>query len=123
MEVDLPLFDHTTLLLSSKGNTNFRDDRKIFAEAKRCFSDQDTECLDHLYRHLSSASHTSIKTQAIYPAYQLLPIGARSYALYTMARSIHSTGNAATKLHHTRQSMNISQADSPHELYMFKLLQ
>ena len=35
-----------------------------------------------------------------------------------MARSIHSTGNAATKLHRTRQLMNISQADSPHELYM-----
>ena len=117
-EVDLPLLDHATLPLSSQGNTNFRDDRKIFTEAKRRFSDHDTECLDHLYRHLSPASHTSIKTHADYPAYQLLPIGARSYAFYTMARSIHSTGNAATKLHRTRQYMNISQANSPHELYM-----
>lgn len=117
-EAALPLIDPITLPLSTQGNTNYRDDRKIFTDAKRRFSDHDTECLDHLYRHLTPASHTSIKTHADYPAYQLLPIGARSYAFYVMARSIHSTGNAATKLHRTRQYMNISQADISHELYM-----
>ena len=117
-EIALPPPDTANLPLSTQGNTNYRDDRKIFTDAKRRFSDHDTECLDHLYRHLSPASHTSIKTHADYPAYQLLPIGARSYAFYSMARSIHSTGNAATKLHRTRQYVNISQADSPHEVYM-----
>ena len=92
----------------TQGNTNYRDDRKIFTDAKRRFADHNMECLDHLYRHLTPASHTSIKTLADYPAYQLLPIGAQSYAFYVMARSIHSTGNAATKLHRTRQYMNIS---------------
>ena len=117
-EIAAPPLNAANLPLSTQGNTNYRDDRKIFTDAKRRFSDHDTECLDHLYRHLSPASHTSIKTHVDYPAYQLLPIGARSYAFYSMARSIHSTGNAATKLHRTRQYVNISQADSPHEVYM-----
>lgn len=94
--------DPQTLPLSTQGNTNLRDDRKIYAAAKLLFSNQDTECLDHLYRHLSLASHTAIKTHANYPTYSLLPIGSRSYAFYVMARDIHSIGNATTKLHRTR---------------------
>ena len=110
--------DPQTLPLSTQGNTNLRDDRKIYAAAKLLFSNQDTECLDHLYRHLSLASHTAIKTHTNYPAYSLLPIGSRSYAFYVMARDIHSIGNATTKLHRTRLYVNISQADLPHETYM-----
>lgn len=106
------------LPLSTQGNTDFRDDRKIFTAAARRFSDEDTECLDHLYRHLSPSSHTSTKTHANYPAYQLLAIGNRSYAFYHMVRDIHSIGNAATKLHRTRLYANISQGDLPHEQYM-----
>ena len=114
----VPVPDPATLPLSTQGNTNFRDDKKIYSAAKLLFSNHDTECLDHLYRHLSLASHTAIKTHADYPAYQLLPIGSRSYAFYVMIRSIHSIGNAATKLHRTRLYVNISQADLPHEAYM-----
>lgn len=114
----VPVPDPANLPLSTQGNTNFRDDKKIYSAAKLLFSNHDTECLDHLYRHLSLASHTAIKTHADYPAYQLLPIGSRSYAFYVMIRSIHSIGNAATKLHRTRLYVNISQADLPHEAYM-----
>ena len=106
------------LQLSTQGNTNYRDDKKIFNDAQRRFSDQDTDCLDHLYRHISLASHIAIKTHANYPAYQLLAIGARSYAFYIMIRDIHSIGNAATKLHRTRNYMNITQSDLPHEAYI-----
>lgn len=115
---DLTIPQLQSLPLSTVGNTNLRDDRKIFMEAKRRFIDHDTACLSHLYRHISPASHTSIKTHASYPAYQLLPIGDRSYMFYTMIRDIHSTGNAATKLHRTRLYVNISQSDMPHEEYM-----
>ena len=117
-EAALPPIDPVTLPLSTQGNTNFRDDKKIYSEAKRRFSDHDTECLDHLYRHLSLASHTSINTHANYPTYQLLPIGSRSYAFYVIICAIHSIGNATTKLHRTRLYVNISQSDLPHEAYM-----
>ena len=116
-EVNLNI-NQLVLPLSTLGNTNFRDDRKIFNESKRRFSDQDTECLDHLYTHISLASHTAVKTHANYPAYQLLPIGARSHAFYLMIRDIHSIGNAATKLHRTRNYVNVAQADLPHEAYI-----
>ena len=71
-----------------------------------------------MYKHISPASHTAVKTHHAYPAYQLLPIGARSYTFYSMVRDIHSVGNAATKLHRTRLYVNISQSDLPHEAYM-----
>ena len=99
VEIAPLLLNTANLPLSTQGNTNYRDDRKIFTDAKRRLSDHDTEYLDHLYRHLSPASHTSMKTHADYPAYQLLPIGSRSYAFNSMARSIQTTSNAATKLH------------------------
>jgi hypothetical protein len=113
-----PPIDQTPLPLSTQGNTNLRDDRKIFAESKRRSSDHDTECLDHLYRHMSVASHTSVKTHVDYPTYQLLPIGVRSYPFFIMLRDIHSTGNAATKLHRTRLFVNVAQHDLSHEAYM-----
>ena len=79
--------------LSTQGNTDFRDDRKIYAAAAQRFSDQDTDCLDHLYKHLSLASHTSIKTHPAYAAYQLLAIENRSYQFYSITRDIPSIGN------------------------------
>jgi hypothetical protein len=113
-----PPIDQTPLPLSTQGNTNLRDDRKIFAETQRRSSDHDTECLDHLYRHMSVASHTSVKTHIDYPAYQLLPIGVRSYPFFMMLRDIHSIGNAATKLYRTRLYVNVAQNDLSHEAYM-----
>ena len=68
-EAALPPIDPATLPLSTQGNTNYRDDRKIFTDAKRRFSDHDTECPDHLYRHLTPASHTSIKTHTLPTSY------------------------------------------------------
>lgn len=117
-EIELPPIDPSSLPLSTLGNTNFRDDRKIYAASLRLFSDHDTACLDHLYKNISPTSHTAVKTHPAYPAYQLLPIGARSHAFYRMVRDIHAIGNAATKLHRTRLYVNISQADLPHETYM-----
>ena len=99
-EVDLNT-NQLVLPLSTLGNTTFRDDRKISNDSKRRFSDQDTEYFDHLYTHISLASHTVVKTHANYQAYQLLPIGARSYAFDVTIRDIHSIGNAANKLHRT----------------------
>ena len=117
-EAALPNFDPANLPLSTLGNANFRDDKKIFSAAKRRFSDEDIDCLDHLYRHITLASHTSIKTHLNYPTYQLQPIGSRSYSFYVMVRDIHSIGNAATKLHRTRLYVNISQSDLTHESYI-----
>ena len=113
-----PTTNPLLIQLSAQGNTDFRDDRKIYTAAARRSSDEDTECLDHLYKNISHSSHTSTKTHPNYPAYQLLAIGHRSYAFYRMVRDIHSIGNAATKLHRTRLYANISQADLPHEEYM-----
>ena len=109
-----PPIDQTPIPLSTQGNTNFRDDRKIFADSKRRSSDHDTECLDHLYRQMSVASHTSVKTHVGYPTYQLLPIGVRSHPFFVMLRDIHSAGNAATKLHRTRLYVNVAQNDLSH---------
>ena len=117
-EATADAIDLTLIPLSTQGNTDFRDDLKIYTAAARRFSDHDTDCLDHLYRHLSPALHTSIKTHANYGTYQLLEIGARSYAFYSMVRDIHSIGNAATKLHRTRLYANVTQAELPHEEYM-----
>lgn len=117
-QADDPNTNLANIPLSTQGNTDFRDDQKIYTAAVRRFSDHDTDCLDHLYRHLSLASHTSIKTHANYSAYQLLDIGTRSYAFYRMTRDIHSIGNAATKLHRTRLYANVAQSDLPHEEYM-----
>ena len=117
-EADDPNTNLANIPLSTQGNTDFRDDQKIYTAAVRRFSDHDTDCLDHLYRHLSLASHTSIKTHANYSAYQLLDIGTRSYAFYRMTRDIHSIGNAATTLHRTCLYANVAQADLPHEEYM-----
>ena len=111
--MNLPPIDPASLPLSTQGN-----DQKIYAASKLRFSDQDTACLDHLYKHISPASHTAVKTHHAYSAYQLLPIGARSYTFYSMIRDIHSVGNAATKLHRTRLYVNISQSDLPHEAYI-----
>ena len=38
-----------------------------------------------------------------------------------MARDIHSIGNATTKLHRTRQHVNLSQTELTHEQYMEQL--
>ena len=111
-------FNAANLPLSTLGNANLRDDKKIFLTAKRRFSDEDTDCLDNLYRHMTLASHPSIKTHLNYSAYQLLPIGSRSYPFYVMIRDIHSIGNAATKLHRTRLYVNVSQSDLSHESYI-----
>ena len=67
---------------------------------------------------MTLASHTSIKTHLNYPAYQLLPMGSRSYPFYIMIRDIYSIGNAATKLHRTRLNVNVPQSDLPHESYI-----
>ena len=117
-EADQPNFNLASLPLSTLGNTNFRDDKKIFSAAQRRFSDEDTDCLDHLYRHISLASHTAVKTHLNYPLYQLQPIGSRSYSFYVLVRDIHSIGNAATKLHRTRLYVNVSQSDLTHESYI-----
>jgi hypothetical protein len=50
--------------------------------------------------------------------YQLLPIGVRSYPFFMMLRDIHSTGNAARKLHRTRLFVNVAHHDLSHEAYM-----
>jgi hypothetical protein len=117
-ETALPGFDLATISLTESANREYRDDLKLYTAAARIFAQEDTDCLDHLHRHISLPSHTSIKTHTLYSAYQLLPIGKRSFTFYTMARDIHSIGNATTKLHRTRQYVNISQADLTHEQYM-----
>ena len=61
--------DETPIPFSTQGNTKLRDDRKILGDSKRRSSDHDTECLDHLYRHISVVSHTSLKTHVGYPTY------------------------------------------------------
>ena len=117
-EAALPGFDLATISLTESANREYREDLKLYTAAARIFALEDTECLDHLHRHISLPSHTSIKTHPLYKAYQLLPIGKRSYAFYKMARDIHSIGNATTKLHRTRLYVNMSQIDLTHEQYM-----
>ena len=112
------LFDSLIPLYPFATEPTQADDRKVYATSFRRFSDQDTAYLDHLYKHILPASHTAVKTHSAYPAYRLVPIGIRSYAVYTMVRVIHSIGNAATKLHRTRLYVNISQSDLPNEAYM-----
>jgi hypothetical protein len=108
-EAALPNFSLTSLPLSDY--REYREDLKIFKAAARRSFDDDTECIEYLYKHISATSHTSIKTHANYAAYQLLPIGQRSYPFYKMTRDIHSIGNATIKLHRTRLYVNIAQND------------
>lgn len=117
----LPGFNLTNISLSESGLREYREDLKVFTAAARRFSDEDTECLLYLYNHTSPTSHTAIKTHATYATYQLLPIGSRSFSFYTMARDIHSIGNATTKLHRTRLLANIAQNESSHESYIEQL--
>ena len=117
-EAALPTFSLTNLSLIESENRDYRDDLKIFTAVARRSSDDGTECLEYLYKHVSVTSHTSIKTHKDYAAYQLLLIGTRSYPFYKMARDIHSIGNATTKLHRTRLYVNIAQNDMSHEAYI-----
>ena len=117
-EAALATFSLANLSLTESGNRDYRDDLKIFTAVARRSSDDDTDCVEYLYRHVSATSHTSIKTHKDYAAYQLLPIGTRSYPFYRMARDIHSIGNATTKLHRTRLYVNIAQNDMSHEAYI-----
>ena len=117
-ETALPGFNLASLSLTECSNRELRDDLKIYNSALRIFNEEDTMCLDHLYRHISAKSLTSIKTHQNYTHYETLPIGKRSFVFYNMARDIHSIGNATTKLHRTRLFMNISQDTSAHEVYM-----
>lgn len=117
-EATHPTFTLANLTLSDSGNREYRDDLKIYTAAARRSSDDDTECLEYLYKHVSATSHTSIKTHQDYSAYQLLPIGTRSYPFYRMARDIHSVGNATTKLHRTRLYVNVAQNEMSHESYI-----
>ena len=117
-EVALPEFSLASVSLTECGNRELRDDLKIYNASLRIFNDEDTLCLDYLYRHISPKSLTSIKTHPLYSQYEALPIGKRSFVFYGMARDIHSIGNATTKLHRTRLYMNITQGSSAHEVYM-----
>ena len=117
-EIALPGFKLASISLTECSNRELRDDLKIFNATLRIFNDEDTLCLDHLYRHISPKSHTSIKTHPLYSHYEALPIGKRSFVFYGMARDIHSIGNATTKLYRTRLFMNMTQDTSAHEVYM-----
>ena len=118
IEAALPTFSLSNLPLSESGNRDYGDDLKIFTAAARQALNDDTDCLQYLYTHVSATSHTSVKTHKDYSTYQLLPIGTRSYPFYKMARDIHSIGNATTKLHRTRLYVNIAQNDMSHEAYI-----
>ena len=95
-----------------------RRPEQIYNATLRIFNDEDTLCLDRLYRHISPKSHTSIKTHPLYSHYEALRIGKRSFVFYVMARDIHSIGNATTKLYRTRLFMNTTRDTSAHEVYM-----
>ena len=120
-ESALPGFNLTNISLSESGTREYREDLKVFTAAARRSSDEDTECLLYLYTHISPTSHTAIKTHASYAQYELLAIGSRSFPFYTMARDIHSIGNATTKLHRTRLLANITQNESSHEEFIDKV--
>jgi hypothetical protein len=117
-ETALPGFDLATISPTESANREYRDDLKLYTAAARIFAQEDKDCLDHLHRHISLPSHTSIKTHTLYSAYQLLPIGKRSFTFYKMARDINSIGNATTKLRRTRQYVSLSELDLTHEQYM-----
>lgn len=117
-EVATENFNPSPLPLSDRGSTELRADLKIYHDAANKFSDFDTALLDYIYSHISLASHTSIRAHANFAAYQLLPIGARSFEYYKMVRDNHSTGNASTKLHRTRQFLTATQDNMSHESYM-----
>lgn len=70
---------------SESENGDYTDDLKMFTTAARRASDDDTNCLEYLYKHVSATSLTSIKIHRDYALYQLLPIGTRSYPFYKMA--------------------------------------
>ena len=117
-EVALPGFSMASISLTECSNRELRNELKIYNATLRIFNDEDTLCLDYLYRHISPKSLTSTKTHPLYSQYEALPIGKRSFVFYGMARDIHSIGNATTKLHRTRLYMNITQGSSAHEVYM-----
>ena len=114
-------FSTLSLPLSDRGSTELRADLKIYKEAADKFADHDTALLDHIFSNMSLASHTSIRAHTSYGAYQLLPIGARSFEFFKMVRDNHSTGNASTKLHRTRLFLTATQGDMSHESYMEKI--
>jgi hypothetical protein len=81
-EVTLAGFDLATISLPEAPNREYRDDLKIYTAAARISAVEDIKCLDHLHRHISSPSHTSILINTLYPIYQLLPIGKLSFMLH-----------------------------------------
>ena len=71
----------------------------------------DNDLLTYLFSNMSSESHLALETHPTYPTFRAAKLGLKSFSCWTILTTIHSTGNASTKLLRTRQLLNSHQGD------------
>ena len=99
------------LELSSFGYNMLRDAiTRTLAQTKIDEKD-DNDLLTYLFSNMSSESHLALETHPTYPTFRAAKLGLKSFSCWTILTTIHSTGNASTKLLRTRQLLNSHQGD------------
>jgi hypothetical protein len=61
---------------------------------------------------MTSESHFALETHPTYPTFRSAVPGHKSFSCWTVLTTIHSAGNASTKLLRTRLLLNSQQSDS-----------
>ena len=66
----------------------------------------------------SNCSHLALETHPTYSIFRAANPGLKSFTCWTILTTIHSTGNASTKLLRTRQLLNSHQGDKTPSQYI-----
>ena len=76
------------------------------------------DLLIYLFTNMFSESHLALETHPTYPTFRAANPGRKSFTCWTILTTIHSTGNASTKLLRTRQLLNSHQGDQTRSQYI-----
>ena len=104
--------------LSAFGYNMLRDAITRSLDQKKTNEKDDNDLLSHLFTTMTSESHLALETHPTYPTFRSAAPGHKSFSCWTILTSIHSTGNASTKLLRTRLLLNSQQSDSTLSQYL-----
>jgi hypothetical protein len=103
---------HIAADLSAFGYNMLRDAITRSLDLKKTNEKDDNDLLSHLFATMTSESHLALETHPTYPTFRSAEPGHKSFSCWTILTTIHSTGNASTKLLRTRLLLNSQQSDS-----------
>ena len=106
------------LELSPFGYNMLRDAITRTLAQEKVDEKNDNDLLTYLFTNMSSESHLALETHPTYPTIRAANPGQKSFTCWTILTTIHSTGNASTKLLRTRQLLNSHQGDQTLSQYI-----